>query len=876
MIITQLPAGKENKVEPKLVVPGIRGKPRRFRMRRKITFMIAIAMLLTIAPIRFAVRTGETVSAMTTDTLVVTTDPSVLTAGVVSELAGEDPFTVKISDASGNPVDLTLGGTVKDVDVWNNLFKDPHPETLPQYYWVRTDLHNDDATDICNKRLFPSLQNPISIDFSQAREGIYRFKGFVANDVGEFKLIVYTPDRRQSGVTTVKVSAPIIDYAIYNTEDPEKRVFHTPGDPDFIMTAADNRVYHLTTTLKTADGTLIKGLATGVQTCDSYTSTRLTVATTMLGNFGFNRPTYVVDQDWVTGTNISFVADWGERFWIQIGIDYNNDGKVSLSSKEIFDIGGFSVKRWDGALWNNTNYKTFYNTTCTMFDDGTFANYYHFDFTDKETGWGMGCIYNSPYSGCFLFPDLNEDGILNYNDSLKLNNMGQTEFYIFANDVCGITCLLGINPYGNHDVAGRAPISDKDPLDVRKRWNGDGTYKLDFDAFVSFTTSSSTTQSSAGIKTTVNFAPEFLEVGKPASCEVTVVTKDTGKPIDKAKVTLEGAGVLLNEKTDSNGKAYFNFIPQKEGAIKISVDGGQNYGKETKEVQVRKDLVPPTLTIDNTPLLTKYTLVRISGVTEPNATVKVNDKPAIVTDKGIWSVDVVLIEGENVINVVATDPSGNPTSKTFTITVDTTAPVIAFEHIDNLVNATSLTVKGSVSEPCQVKIGEKTIKTSGTFSLDIETGFGPGKVLATATDEAGNESSATASWINYRKRTIQMTVGSKAMIIDGSTHELDVEPFVTQNTLVVPLRAVSEALGATVNYDSKTRSIDILLGDKQVIMQINLKVMIVNGEKVNLAVAPLIKNARTFIPFRAIAEAFGCDVKWASETKEVVITRLWY
>ena len=88
--------------------------------------------------------------------------------------------------------------------------------------------------------------------------------------------------------------------------------------------------------------------------------------------------------------------------------------------------------------------------------------------------------------------------------------------------------------------------------------------------------------------------------------------------------------------------------------------------------------------------------------------------------------------------------------------------------------------------------------------------------------------------------------------------------------------AVSEALGATVNYDAKTRSIDILLDDKQVIMQINLKVMIVNGEKVNLAVAPLIKNGRTFIPFRAIAEAFGCDVKWASETKEVVITRLWY
>jgi hypothetical protein len=846
-------------------------------MKRTITFIISAIMLATT----FVAISPKTVlpiaSAATMATLNVVTEPGVLTAGVVSELADPaSPFTIILTDVSGNPVDLTMNGTVKDHDVWNNLFKDSYPEYLPQYYWLRLDLHNDDGTDVCNKKLFPSLTNPISIDFSGAREGRYIFKGFVANDVGEFKLTVYSPDRKQVGTTTIKVNAPLIDYAIYNTEDPEKRVFHTPGDPDFIMTAADNRIYNLTTTLQTADGKLIKGIATGVQKCQSATEARLTVSTTLLGNFSFNSPSVVVDTDWISGRNIPFIADWGQRYWILMGTDLNNDGKISENSREIFSIGGFRVRNWDGSRWVNTNYKTFYNTTCTMYDDGTFAPTYHFDYTDDETGWGMGCIYNSPYAGCYLFPDMNEDGYLNYSDSLRLDANGQTNFEIWATDVCGLTCLLGISPYGNFDVAGRAPVSEKDPQDIRRRYKPDGTYALDFDAFVAFTTSSSPTTQSSGINVDMKITPDFPEVGKMVNCEVTVTTKDAGKPIEKAKVTLEGAGVLLNEKTDINGKAYFNFIPQKEGSIKVTVDGGNSYGKDQKEVRIKKDTEPPTLTVDELPLLTKFTLVRVSGKTEPGAAVKVNDKPAFVSENGSWTVDIVISEGENSINVVATDSSGNPTSKTFTITVDSTPPAITFDRIDNLINATNVTLNGEVSEPCQVTVGDKTVKTSGRFSFTVPTLFGPSKLVATARDEAGNESNTSVSWTNFRKRTIVLTVGSKVMNVDGSSKTLDVEPFIANNNLMVPLRAISEALGAKVDFDAKTRSIDITLDGKQIIMQINVKEMIVAGEKITLSVPPVIRNGRTFVPFRAVAEAFGCDVKWASETREVTIIRLWY
>ncbi|NTU61565.1 MAG: copper amine oxidase N-terminal domain-containing protein, partial [Caldiserica bacterium] len=133
-----------------------------------------------------------------------------------------------------------------------------------------------------------------------------------------------------------------------------------------------------------------------------------------------------------------------------------------------------------------------------------------------------------------------------------------------------------------------------------------------------------------------------------------------------------------------------------------------------------------------------------------------------------------------------------------------------------------------------------------------------------------------AEWINYKKRTIVMTVGSKTMMVDEQAKSLDVEPVIINGNLMVPLRAVSEALGAKVEFDAKTRSIDINLDSKQIIMQINVKEMIVSGEKISLSVAPMIRSGRTYVPFRAIAEAFGCEVKWASETKEVTIIRLWY
>jgi len=847
-------------------------------MKQVAITLVLFLMLGTIPAISIgdAVATTETVN----ETLLVTFSPSVLTAGVVSELVDpSSPFTLHVSDQDGNPVDLTNGGEVEDKNVWNSLFVDPHPKELPQYYWTRLDLHNNDGTDICNETLFPKINPPISIDFSRASEGIYVFNGFCANDKGEFDIIVYTPDRKQYGKVTIQVESPTIDYAIWNTEDPELRVFHTPGDPDFVMTAADNRLYGVTSTVSTADGRLIRGIAQTVETCNNYTDARLTISSTVLANFYFNKPSEELAMDPVSNKYIKYISSMGNRYWINLGIDWDRDKVIEPKNKEIYDIAGFNVHYNQNDLWSKSNYETFYNTTCTRWDDGTFTTGYLFEYESTEVGWGMGCIYNSPYLGCYLMPDFNNDGILNYKDSLKLDEKGQTEFYIFANDVCGITCFLGVNPYGNSDLAGGGPRHEEDPKDVRRRYKPDGTYKIDMDAFVEFALSSGTSTVKR-IDARITMDPKKPEVGLETHCRVIVTRIDDNRPVVNARVQLSGAGILMTKNTDDNGIADFTFTPTEADWIRVAVQGGSENGTVSTEFRISKDKTPPPLSLDDSiPTLTNKKMIKIQGQTEPGATIFVDNLEISVAESGAFSMDFELGEGENTIRIKAVDSSANTTRKSLTVTLDTMAPFLNVDSVDDrYIEATEITVNGRVDENSTIEIvgidGVKPVKTSSSFEFSVPIIFGDSEFEVVATDIAGNSTKKAYKLTNFKRTTIIMKIDSLEFLVNGEVKELRFAPFIEKGSTMVPVRAISEAFGALVSYDSNTRSIEISLGKIQILLQIGVSHMIVRGEKLNLAVAPLIRNSSTFVPLRAISEAFNGDVDWAPETKEITIERL--
>lgn len=104
----------------------------------------------------------------------------------------------------------------------------------------------------------------------------------------------------------------------------------------------------------------------------------------------------------------------------------------------------------------------------------------------------------------------------------------------------------------------------------------------------------------------------------------------------------------------------------------------------------------------------------------------------------------------------------------------------------------------------------------------------------------------------------------------GQPIQGDVEPFVENERILVPIRLISETFGYQVNWDEATRQITIS-GEKTVILTLDRTEAIVDGTPVALDIAPVVRSERTFVPLRFIAETFGHPVSWHQATQVAAI-----
>lgn len=63
--------------------------------------------------------------------------------------------------------------------------------------------------------------------------------------------------------------------------------------------------------------------------------------------------------------------------------------------------------------------------------------------------------------------------------------------------------------------------------------------------------------------------------------------------------------------------------------------------------------------------------------------------------------------------------------------------------------------------------------------------------------------------IKTDKKYIFLAIGTKGAVVDSGMQTLNVAPFIAQNRTMIPVRFISEALGATVNWDENTQTVTI-------------------------------------------------------------------
>jgi hypothetical protein len=112
------------------------------------------------------------------------------------------------------------------------------------------------------------------------------------------------------------------------------------------------------------------------------------------------------------------------------------------------------------------------------------------------------------------------------------------------------------------------------------------------------------------------------------------------------------------------------------------------------------------------------------------------------------------------------------------------------------------------------------------------------------------------------------------ILVNGVKIDSDVSPFINGNErTMVPVRFISEALNYNVDWDSKESIVTVTDGKKTVKLSIDKKIFTINdANKAMDTAAVSLPPGRTMVPVRFVSEALGAKVGWNGNTKTVTIT----
>jgi competence protein ComEC len=110
-----------------------------------------------------------------------------------------------------------------------------------------------------------------------------------------------------------------------------------------------------------------------------------------------------------------------------------------------------------------------------------------------------------------------------------------------------------------------------------------------------------------------------------------------------------------------------------------------------------------------------------------------------------------------------------------------------------------------------------------------------------------------------------------SVLLNDQQIVFDQPPIIESGRTLVPLRAIFEALGATVEWIPETRTVVSTKESTSVRLQIDSVNAFINSKETTLDVPAQIVNGRTLVPLRFVGESFGLDVGWIGEIRQVVL-----
>lgn len=239
----------------------------------------------------------------------------------------------------------------------------------------------------------------------------------------------------------------------------------------------------------------------------------------------------------------------------------------------------------------------------------------------------------------------------------------------------------------------------------------------------------------------------------------------------------------------------------------------------------------------------------------------------------------------------------NPGSVTATLTTSnglTATKEITVKGFDEIVKLTAKVDKKRISDGETLNVTtEAKLKDGRTIALSPKVveysidGFvgnfdenGNLTVSSTAdlykseiTIKVGDKTSTTTIYDSSSK-IIEMTIGKKDYSINSEKKKMDTVPFIQDSRTLVPVRFVAESIGAQVEWDAEKQLVKITNNDSVMTLKVGENNYSLNDKTSEMDTKSIIKDSRTFIPIRFVAEALGLYVEYNDTDKIVTLVDL--
>lgn len=282
-------------------------------------------------------------------------------------------------------------------------------------------------------------------------------------------------------------------------------------------------------------------------------------------------------------------------------------------------------------------------------------------------------------------------------------------------------------------------------------------------------------------------------------------------------------------------------------------------------------------------LYTNKEKLEITGfVSELNSILIIQGKKVFINHDSSFKTVVDIFEGTNTISFILIDIAGNEFFEVVKIVKDTIPPELIIEYptpwmvtYDKIIKIKG---KGEFGGKLTVNGKEILIREDGKFEDFIElTKSGTVVLDFILIDKAGNITRKNIGIIWNPRVKIELTIGKVEAKVNDYIKILDYPPFILNNRTMVPLRFISESIGAVVEWDSVVRIVTITIEDGSGIKKVlklspDSMVASLNGEPYEMDTPPVIRNGRVYVPIRFILEAFGAKVEWIKSERKVLIT----